>query len=341
MKRSFLFIVILFFSITMIGQNYSIQKNNTDDLVAEYAEEIIKSNLADNIRQYEFTLTQNENEFTISYVIMPDNIQGEKHTDNVWNELETMLQQVLADIQKKITQQAKHDTFESMSHDNSPSTSSEQQAVMPSQNISTIDYTNPYIKQAIESQIVKEYTIDDVRAGKANVGCHLIFPDGSHSVIFYLDNQNHGLAVSLDKYSAKWENVNKSRDCHDLIKLPNEDGSKTCTYGLGAYYTGNIIVELGKFNAPAAAWCCQHGKDWYLPSAGELWYLLAVANNQANIQGQISKALERVGGQPLIYGWYWSSTENDKDEAINVSSLGSLSSEDKIKMLNVRAIRAF
>ncbi|MBR3566213.1 MAG: hypothetical protein IKN91_07820 [Paludibacteraceae bacterium] len=55
----------------------------------------------------------------------------------------------------------------------------------------------------------------------------------------------------------------------------------------------------------------------------------------------VNMALVSIGGTPISDGWYWSSSENDDDEALNVSTKGSISSEKKNTIQLVRAIRAF
>lgn len=167
------------------------------------------------------------------------------------------------------------------------------------------------------------------------------FSDGSYGIVFYKTQDGHGLVVSLDESSQKWENVSRARDCHDVLGLPNEEGLKFMTFKQGIQNTATILQQLGAAQAPAANWCLQHGSDWYLPSDGELWYLLTQANASQAASGPISQALTKAGGTPLSNSWHWSSTENDKDEAINVSTSGWVSSEDKNNTATVRAVRAF
>ena len=194
------------------------------------------------------------------------------------------------------------------------------------------------------------------------VGDLYTFSDGTKGICFYKTTDGHGLVVSLDVYSAKWENVKSKSQCNDISVLPNEKGDKILTFQQGLQNTKYIIQELGEKQAQAAAWCEQYGEGWYLPSAGELWFLFSVerindSNNQESSEkknlfqkisdamsdkaGPISQALMRNGGQMLTNDWYWSSTEKDKDEALNVSSNCIISSEYKNEMLMVRAIRAF
>lgn len=169
-----------------------------------------------------------------------------------------------------------------------------------------------------------------------------IFPDGSKGVVFYKErDKDHGLAVSLDVTTVKWENVDKIRECHDIMAVPNSEGEQRFTYTLGSKYTAAIVKELGVSGSPAVFWCLNHGNGWYLPSAGELWYMLTVANNNEGEFGILSIAIARAGGTPLAQPWYWSSTEEKGTEAVNVSVRGFMSGEKKTTPISVRAVRAF
>ena len=170
------------------------------------------------------------------------------------------------------------------------------------------------------------------------VGDLYTFSDGSKGVIFYLTGDNHGLVVSLDEFSAKWENERRARGCHDIAMLPNEEnGVSEMTFGLGYQNTQYIIQALGPSEAPAAEWCTRHGEGWYLPSSGELWYLFS---EKCDIS-VINQSIESNGGAELTKAWYWSSTECSDEGAINVSFKGKMDAEEKTEELNVRAMRAF
>ncbi len=180
---------------------------------------------------------------------------------------------------------------------------------------------------------------DIVNTSNGEIGKKKVFADGSVGIVFYYEN-GHGLAVSLDKTTCKWDNKRSNRQCQDIASLPNEEGTKLMTFNQGEDYTQRIIQNLGTA-ATAAQWCTQLGKGWYMPSCGELWYLLEVANQKSDTFGPISKALQNNGGWPLTDGWYWSSSEHNYDEAINVSSSGRIASEEKTESLHVRAVRSF
>ena len=226
-----------------------------------------------------------------------------------------------------------------------------QQPVQDNVNAYNSSQMNPYSNMSYMQP--QNYTLEDVRSGKATIGGKIWFDDGSCGVIFFLDGMGHGLAVSLDEMETKWQNDKDEKYCQDIYQLVNEnEPSKYCNVGLGAQQTQMIINQLGWGQAPAAEWCLRHGNGWYLPSAGELWNLLAVANYNtksttigkvlSNPQdGFISKMLQAVGGQPIDSRWYWSSSEEEKESAWNVSVFGRLSSDDKTNEVAVRAVRYF
>lgn len=313
-----------------------IQNVNADVDIAEMIKEALDTKLTDlnSNCQIELTFVQDGDALTVDYIIHPEAKTGKETCENVWRDLETFIQRIVNSI-KQMVPLPSSISYSSTSGNTYSTSAQEKIPQAPSYtavpNTSTTSYTPSY----------SSFTLSDVAAGRAYVGGLIIFPDGTQGVIFYLDNQRRGLAVSLDMAKLKWEDVYKSRECHDILALPNEEGEKVCTYRLGENNCRSIINQLGIYKAPAVKWCLNHGTNWYLPSAGEIWYLLANANKSTAVQGPISQAIVSAGGTPLEQTWYWSSTENDDDEAINVSSWGRISSEDKIESLAVRAVRAF
>ena len=168
-------------------------------------------------------------------------------------------------------------------------------------------------------------------APRSRVGDVKYFQDGSRGVVFYMEN-GKGLAVSIDESEMKWDN---SRRHVDIPYLGNTDNDrKVFIYGLGKNNTMAIIQQCGG-NAIAASWCLNHGVEWYLPSSGELYLLMMSAKKGTALYSK----LESFGTQ--LSGWYWSSSEHNKDEALNVSDGGTIHAEDKDEDVKVRAIRAF
>ena len=172
------------------------------------------------------------------------------------------------------------------------------------------------------------------------VGTLVEFPDGTRGIVFYAV-EGVGLAVSLDATEQKWHTAERKRDAVDIAVIPDdEDNDRNFVPGMGSEYTRAIISECAPGYAPAAEWCVRHGEGWYLPSAGELVYLFDVANSK-KAGYVVNDGLSRERGILLDKGWYWSSSECSKTEAINVSDAGRASCEDKANYVKVRAVRMF
>lgn len=165
------------------------------------------------------------------------------------------------------------------------------------------------------------------------------FDDGSSGVVFYAKN-GVGLVVSMDAAERAWFD-GKKRDIKDIPQIENNnDDDQNFSPGKGATYTRAIVSEMGYGEAPAAEWCVRHGEGWYLPSAGELIFLFRVKEDpQKGIQ--LKNTFLTEGGVWINDGWYWSSSECDKKEAINVYSSGRASGEEKTEPQRVRAVRRF
>lgn len=346
----------------------NMQANNTDPDIAEYIQNTLTEHLSYLYdKQIDITLSPNGDVLTIAYQVSPDGWSGQETSQDIWTDLDITMQRVVNTIRSNASSAAKQTISEETTNlQQLQAVASEQQQQSPQPAQAQTPSATPqkktigskFVDAFMSSALVKvdakqevvesaklfqtpQYTMTDVQSGHVSIGGCLTFDDGTKGIIYYLDNQGHGLVVSLDNTTAKWENVSKSKECHDIVRLPNEEGIEVCTYGAGANNTFTIINQIGVYNAPAAAWCISHGDGWYLPSSGELWYLLAIANAKSGAGGLISLSIINAGGAPLDRKWYWSSSENDKDEAINVSLWGSMSSEDKVHLVDVRAIRAF
>lgn len=169
------------------------------------------------------------------------------------------------------------------------------------------------------------------------VGRVYTFEDGSKGVIFYTDGE-HGLVVSMTGTKGKWcDNKFVKKDIYELTNQCDE-GPEKLQLGEGLPFSQAIYNAT---RSPIVAWCYSLGDGWYLPSANELHHLFYYANDSKVHGGLISIALRKNGGQALQKGWYWSSSECKREEAVNVSEDGDASTElKKVKNL-VRAIRAF
>lgn len=179
------------------------------------------------------------------------------------------------------------------------------------------------------------------RTGSNGIGSLKVFQDGSKGIVFWEDGEGGGLAVSLNQTNVQWENASSNRKCNNIVELIDEkQASNYFVKGKGLEQTRAITRQIGQM-AVAASWCAGYGYGWYLPSSGELYYLLVVANEKKGGSGPISRALKSNGGIPLDGRWFWCSNEYDKAEAFNISNGGSIDTEDKRTSNYVVAVRAF
>lgn len=164
------------------------------------------------------------------------------------------------------------------------------------------------------------------------IGDLIVFPDGTQGVCFYIEN-GRGLAVSLTEAELKWD---ASRKCEDVLSLDNTDeNNHPFIYGQGKSNTQAIIQQLGT-TAEAANWCSRIGEGWYMPSAGELYYLMTVSKKGTTLYNKLN--LRGI----VLNGWYWACTEHNGKEAINISDGGTVFTENKnAAKVRVRAVRTF
>lgn len=101
------------------------------------------------------------------------------------------------------------------------------------------------------------------------VGDIYTFDDNTKGVVFYVGEDGHGLAVSLEQEKRRWEEETNFVYCQDIVTIANEkDVATTLNVGLGKSNTAYIIQQLGENRVPAAKYSRKNGAEWYLPSAG-------------------------------------------------------------------------
>lgn len=189
-----------------------------------------------------------------------------------------------------------------------------------------------------------EPVADPETIAKAEIGSLIEFYDGSKGVVFYLDGKGHGLAVSLyeNKNLMCWQNVSSWRDCVDITAIPNERNTEI-QMGLGKVYCDAAIKQLGLEEFPALGWCRSIGLDWYLPSLGELYELMVIANHSKGKQGLISKAVKSNGGDSFIStkALYLSISEEDNTNVYSVFPTDGVRVAKKYDLHSCRAVRMF
>lgn len=170
------------------------------------------------------------------------------------------------------------------------------------------------------------------------IGDIYTFADNTQGVVFYIDDQGHGLAVSLQQEKRKWTEESNYVYCQDIVNIPDETEANTeLNPGLGKIYTSYILQQLGDVKPIAAKYSREEGEEWYLPSTGELIKLIEAAK----ADGKINQTLKENNSK-LIYGWYWTSSEYDNGQAWRIDFHGDIKKCSKLALRNyARAIRQF
>ncbi|MBQ3710706.1 MAG: T9SS type A sorting domain-containing protein [Bacteroidales bacterium] len=168
----------------------------------------------------------------------------------------------------------------------------------------------------------------------------------AEGVVFYVDNSGQqGWAVNLhvDANDIDWVNELYYYDGFDIPDLPNLEYSRDDLFDLDGYQNTAIIRAAHGADWFPAAWAVDFDHGWYLPSAGQLRWLIAYAN-------EVNASMTVVHGTPFTHTdpdrWYWSSTEQDAMHAIVVSEGGSTANYMKWNYYNtvtigVRSIKNF
>ena len=207
--------------------------------------------------------------------------------------------------------------------------------------------TTPQQLDNMQSTVITpptEPVADPEVIASAQIGSLIEFYDGTKGIVFYMDGNGHGLAVYLyeDNDLMCWQEASSWRDCVDIKAIPNEEKTKI-QMGLGIVYCDAARKRLGLEKLPAIQWCRSIGPDWYLPSLGELYELLVVANRSEGRKGPISQAIKANGGNSFTYksSVYLSSSEDDNTKVFSVFSTGAVKNVKKYAPHACRAIRMF
>lgn len=169
------------------------------------------------------------------------------------------------------------------------------------------------------------------------IGDIYTFEDDTKGVVFYIDEEGHGLAVSLTQEKRRWADETNYVYCQDIVNIDNDPlpNFEFCS-GMGKFNTSYILQQLGTTKPTAAKYCRELGEEWYLPTASEFYKLLL-----GNVDGEVNKTLKVNKCKPIM-GWYWTSSEYDNGQAWTMNSSGRFKKCSKLAYRNVvRAIRQF
>jgi hypothetical protein len=198
--------------------------------------------------------------------------------------------------------------------------------------ITGVDLSNTYYVRAFAINQFGTAYGEEVQF-TVGIGAMYEFEDGTEGIIFYLNQELHGLVVSLDQGYYSWSprtNVN-------IAGIPDAYPAPTWfNFGLGVSYTTAMINTLGTTYAPAAAWCRSKGSAWYLPSYGELAKL-------ASVRSLVNVGLSNHEGIRISESRYWSSSEYNARAAWRYyfGGGGDQTGWNKPTVHYVRAVRMF
>ena len=163
-------------------------------------------------------------------------------------------------------------------------------------------------------------------------------------VFFVDDNSREGWAVSLEfqATNTNWVTPEYYYEMYDIPLLENFEYSREAMYDFDGYNNTDIIRSAHGADWYPAAWCVDFDHGWYLPSAGQMRWLIAYMN-------EINNSLTAVGGTLFVFDqprWYWTSTERTEAHAVVLSQTGSVGNYPKWNYIGeyeigVRAVKTF
>ena len=163
------------------------------------------------------------------------------------------------------------------------------------------------------------YILHDTLGVKSVEGWNPKNNNGVVGILFIKDD--HKIVVALEDAP---EDLPWSKN-YGIVNEPIEDMKDAESDFNGEYYS----QKLDSPDFPSAYYCKTYnkgGRDWYLPSSGELWLIY---NHLEEIQNALSiVGGQKFGGQKFVTTWdegfYWSSTEHSAMYAWYMLSNGCL-----------------
>ncbi len=168
------------------------------------------------------------------------------------------------------------------------------------------------------------------------IGDIYTFNDTTKGIVFYVDADGHGLAISLQQEKKRWEEESNYVYCQDIVNIPNEElPCLEYNQGLGVIHTSYILEQLGNVKPTAAKYSRSQGGEWYLPTAAEM-HKLMIANNDKTIDNILKE-----NDSKKIRSWYWTSSEYSAGDAWRINKKGKLKRSSKLAFRYVKAVRKF
>ena len=178
------------------------------------------------------------------------------------------------------------------------------------------------------------YILHETLGVKSVDGWNPKFNNGVIGILLIEDEHQIVIALEDSPVRHRWSKKYK------LVNRPIDEWEDTKSDFNGEEYCRN----LNSPDFPAAYYCLNYkkgGRNWYLPSSGELWMIYQHLE-------EIQNALSIVGGQKFatlnsLASYYWSSTETDAANACNLNlCYRYISFDNKIVQTNrVRPVSNF
>jgi len=156
-------------------------------------------------------------------------------------------------------------------------------------------------------------------------------------VVFFVDSTGiHGWAMALNDFgNYPW--TTSPNDYFDVPTLDNIANSRDAIADFDGYGNTLKLRAAGDSTLLPAAWAVDFDHGWYLPAIGQ-W-----SQFYAQIV-QMNASLLIAGGTPFPLDapyFYWSSTENDSNNAWNLLYGGSVRMDYKAYVYPIREVRDF
>ena len=206
MKKIILISIFLCYSV-LLSAEYHTEYINVDDMVKGYCEELLNQcweNAPSNMDAI-FRFTQNGNAITLEYTAY--GISQRKHSDNLYKDLETLLETSVTEIKSRlIAVQAEEEKQTRLKE-------LEYKKEIEAQN-NAIAQKQEEIKEqeALKEATLPIYGTTSITPNLAGdkIGKKKTFNDGSCGIVFYLTSDGkHGAVVSITEMELRWESVRK------------------------------------------------------------------------------------------------------------------------------------
>lgn len=157
-------------------------------------------------------------------------------------------------------------------------------------------------------------------------------------VVFYVDTTNlHGWAMDLHDLNQAYPWTPDEGNFFDVSTLVNKDSSRNAIFDFDGYGNTQKLRAAGDATLFPAAWAVDFNNGWYLPAIGQMSQMYA----QFFL---LNASLQLVNGTPFslesTYS-YWSSTENNTNNAWNLLHGGSPRADLKNNNCLIRGVRDF